>query len=182
MNPDTVLSQTSKHLNRDVVTVQAPISEMSAGFAHWIHLHPKTNTAPPNAAALLKGYSETDSESLVIRMPSLDLYSPSGVSIYHGENSEKNAEFIRSFVPSDPLRNTGKTTDARPTLQEALSIFPELQTYEAKILAQKEYTFFAMTYPNQPMCKAQNDAIEHLKSLASHMHFRIVEVQVQLHK
>jgi hypothetical protein len=159
------LSRIEESRNIVVLTVQSGLTEMFQGYSVWGKKHPAL-----------------DDSGTKVHMPSIDLYSPKGESIYHGVNSEKNAEFIRTFSPSEPQKNAGKMAEVRPTLSEALAIFPEFKPYITAILAKREYTFFAMTYPDEPLTKAQNEAIQQLKSSARKFGIRILEVQVLLKK
>lgn len=172
------------HLDATVITIQSPLSTMFEGYLNWLHHHPQAGTsASADGQDLSKGTPSTAAgTSLRVSMPSIDLYSPSGVSLYHGTNSEKNATFIRGLLPGGPPRHMNPPSEPRPTLQEALAIFPQFRPYETSVLANRMYTVFAMTYPNQSKYKEQNDAIEQLRGRARELHIRVIEVQVLLKK
>ena len=169
-----------------VVTVEAPVQELMQGYLRWMHHHPE---ATPKARSLIpapsQGLSNRDSEAtpgvvpLQIRMPSIDLYSPSGASLYHGTDAEKNAAFLRALPRGIPQENMAKTNEVRPTLQETMQMLTELQTYEAAPPAKKEYTVFALTYSDSERCKAQNEAIHQLKSRARRIGIRVIEVRLR---
>jgi hypothetical protein len=135
---------------------------MVTGYLRWEHKHPEATQ---------------NGKPLMLAMPSIDLYSPSGVSLHHGADSEKNAAFLRALPRT--LREA-RTDEVRPSLKEAIEMFAELKAQEAGLLSDKEYTVFAVTYPDSGLCKAQNDAIEKLRGRAHQLGVRILEVR--LHK
>jgi hypothetical protein len=117
------------------------------------------------------------SARLVLGVPSIDLYDPLGVSIYHGEDSEKNAAFIRTLQ-----RNTAQTQHklARPTLKEIIGMIPEFRArQEALLSTDGRYTIVAVTYPSWARCKAQNDAIEELRRRSIELGVRVLEVRLR---
>jgi hypothetical protein len=169
-----------------VLTVEAPLQELMQGYLGWMHRHPEaTHQTQPLIPAPAQGLPNRDSEAasevvpLLIRMPSIDLYAPSGVSLYHGTDSEKNAAFIRALPRGIPQGNTATTDEVRPTLQEAMEMLVELKPYETTPLAQKGYTVFALTYPDTARCKPQNEAIQELESRAQRIGIRVIEIRLR---
>lgn len=168
-----------------VITVDVPISEAGDGFLAWLQLHPE---AAPQQKPIIPAPSqgpqgpqkEPGSKPLMIQTPSIDLYSPTGVSLYHGTNSEKNAALIRDLPRSIREVERPETTDIRPTLKEAVEMFAELKPYRADILAGKQDTIFALTLFDTARCKAQNDAMQELRKRPSEIGVRIVEVRLHL--
>jgi hypothetical protein len=170
----------------DVVTIEAPLVELNQRYLRWIHHHPEVMQQPkplipppppgewPNSSA----GSNRDVTPLLIRMPSIDLYSPTGVSLYHGTDSDKNAKFIRGLPHGIPSGSAVTADELRPTLQEAMEMFSELKQYASAPAAKKEYTVFALTYPDVTR-KAQNEAMEELKNRAGRIGFRVIEVRLQ---
>jgi hypothetical protein len=168
-----------------VITVDVPISEAGNAFLAWLQLHPEAAPQPkpiiPAPSQGLQGpQKESGSKPLMIQTPSIDLYSPSGVSLYHGTDSEKNAAFIRDLPRSIREVKRPETNDIRPTLKEIVEMFAELKPYEADILAGKQDTIFALTLFDTARCKAQNDAMQELRRQPSEVGVRIVEVRLHL--
>jgi hypothetical protein len=150
--------QSANHLG----DIEASVQELTAGFLKWEQHYPGATTP---------------GKPMMIAIPSIDLYSPSGVSLYHGGDSEKNASFIRDLPGNIPH---AKTEEVRPSFQEALEMFDALKSQKALSPAGHQYTVFALTYAGADFCKAQNDAIQQLRSRAGQIGIRILEVR--LHK
>jgi len=187
------------------VTVKASVQELLQGYLRWVERHPAAipntpasnssllqpvppddsdsaiHAKPMNAATLQPGGEDSKASStLLVDVPAVDLYSPLGVSVYHGTDSSSNAAFIRALPTSIPQAKKGNTDELRPTLQEALALIPELAQYSAVRLPKHQYTLFALTFIDQARCKAQNEAIQGLKDRAQRAGIRVIEVQ--LHK
>jgi|SRR5581483_1239304 len=156
-------AQTSSHRQNPpaVFTVNAPIKNLLEGYHTWTHR--RLGSASPD---MIKTY-----------MPFIDVYSPSGVSIYHGIGSAKNAAFIHA-LPGNIPHGKAAQTDARPTLQEAIDMFPELATYKIKPDSGNIYTIFAVTFPDNEQCKAQNEAMDQFKARAQSAGLRVIEVKI----
>ncbi len=166
-----------------VITIKAPLDELMRGYLLWMHRHPEVRRQAQLASPPAPESSNSNLEAgpLLVEMPSIDLYSPLGISLYHGTESEENAAFIRALPDGIQHRRAPKqTNEVRPTLREAMEMFAEFKPYEAAPPAKKEYTVFALTYPGTPFCKAQNDAIQQLKNRARRTGICVIEVR--LHK
>jgi hypothetical protein len=147
--------------NNDFIA-NASVEELATGYLDWI-------SRQPDAGG--------DSKPHRMEMPTLDVYSPTRVSLYFGANSAANADIIRKLPQEIPKQ----ATVARPSLSEAIDMFHELKPQKEKILSGQEYTVFAVTYPNWDHCKEQNEAIAQLREHRQQMpNIRIVEVR--LHK
>lgn len=154
-------AQSGKVGNPKVVTVKAPLTEFMAGYLRLRRL-----------------FDTATNRNIVADMPSIDVYNPAGISIYHGTGSAKNATFLRSIVPGSLQNNPSKKVDARPTLEESMSLVPELKPYRTSFLNTKSrYTIFAVTYPVKG-CKEQNEAVQELEKHAATFGIRIVEIQL----
>jgi hypothetical protein len=158
-----VQAQTTSHQQNPpaVLTVKAPIRNLLEGYHSWTHR--QLGSAAPNEIKTI--------------MPFIDVYSPSGVSIYHGEGSAKNAAFIQA-LPGNIPHGKVVANAARPTLQEAINMFPELATYKIKPDPENIYTIFAVTFPDCDPCKPQNDAMDQLKARAQNAGLRVIEVKI----
>jgi hypothetical protein len=183
---NAVQAESDKRPTATVLTLESTLQELMQGYLRWMHRHPEaTHQTQPLIPAPAQGLPNHDSEAgpgvvpLQIRMPSIDLYAPSGVSLYHGTDSEKNAAFLRALPRGIPQRNTATTDEVRPTLQEATEMFAGLKPYEAAPSVQKGYTVFALTYPDKDRCKPQNDAIQELESRAQRIGIRVIEIRLR---
>jgi hypothetical protein len=147
--------------NNDVI-VNGSVEELATGYLDWIWRQPDTGG---------------DSKHKV-EMPTLDIYSPAGVSQYFGADSAANAAIIRKLPRELPKQ---AASVARPSLSEAIDMFHELKSQKGKVLSDQRYTVFALTYPNWDHCKEQNEAIAQLRQrIQQTPNIRIVEVR--LHK
>lgn len=183
----TIQSGADESKTTALVSVEAPLEEAMQGYLRWIGRHPEAIPRPQKPIpGLPQGSPNRDSEAdrgvdpLQVRMPSIDLYAPSGFSLYHGVDSEKNAAFIRALTRRIAEENTPRTNETRPTLREAIEMFAELKTYKVGHLEDKVYTLFALTYPDTVLCKAQNEAIQEIKNGTRRIGIRVIEVR--LHK
>ena len=148
--------------NNDFVA-NASVEELATGYLDWFSRQPDTGG---------------DSKPHRMEMPTLDIYSPAGVSLYFGDNSAANAAILRKLPQDLPKQ---PTSVARPSLSEAIDMLHELKSQKEKILSGQRYTIYAVTYPNWDRCKEQNEAIAQLRERRQQMsNIRIVEVR--LHK
>lgn len=190
--------QNQSRSNDAVITVQSSVSELMAGTLRWMGHHPEIlqtlqseNPTPlqtfqvnsPQKSHQKQAFDSIagpaqPSHPLKLRMPSIDIYSPSGASLYYGTNSARNAAFIRAIRHGDLFKNLPKPIQLRPTLQEAMSILPELKRYSSILQGNKKYTILAMTYPGTGMCEAQNEAMEQLNHRVRTLGIRVIEVQL----
>lgn len=138
----------------------ASLDDLFNGYDHWRMQHP--NAIPHDKPFRLD-------------VPFLDVYSESGASVYHGADSRQNAEFLDALPKAI---NGAKTNDPRPSLKEAVEMFPDFKAQENSILAGKGYTVFAVTYPNWDRCKAQNEAVQKLRERAAKLGIRVLEVRL----
>jgi hypothetical protein len=145
-----------------VDTIKVSVEDLSNGYFQWLDQHPEAIPA---------------GQKLTLLMPTIDLYSPAGDSIYFGADSASNAAFLGTLPQG--IRDA-KTTVVRPSLREALEMFPEFKAQEDALLADKRYTVFAVTYPDWDHCKEQNEAVAKLRARAAQTSIRILEVR--LHK
>lgn len=167
-----------------VITVTAPLQELFTGYLQWAHDHPPVSAENqhliPSASRQLGGSNHAASATtpLPVRMPSLDLYSSSGVSLYHGTNSEKNAAFIRALPGS--ISDKGQSgTEIRPTLQEAVAMFQELKQYKVNDSSGPQYTIFELTYADTALCRAQNEATLELQARAKRLRIQVIEIELR---
>jgi hypothetical protein len=126
-------SQTQKGATKSAITiVDARFQELAQGYMQWRHRHPEaTRQAPQEIPDPRQDVPRRDPASdsqpppLIVRMPSIDLYSPSGFSVYHGAVSKENAAFIIALPRDIPRGDATTPHEVRPTLQEAVEMFPE---------------------------------------------------------
>jgi hypothetical protein len=143
--------------------VNASVEELAHGYLGWFSHQSNTSD---------------DSKTHRIEMPSLDVYSPSGVSLYFGNDSTANATLIRKLPGSLPKQGTSVT---RPSLTEFIDMFHELKPQKGQLLSEQRYTVFAVTYPNWGRCKEQNEAIAQLRERRQQIP-NIQIIEVRLHK
>jgi len=165
------------------ITIEAPLQELLQGYLRWTG----GRSAPSHQTQTLildpskEGFGhspEAGVDPFLIKMPSIDLYSPSGVSLHHGTDSEKNAAFIRALPQSIPRNDNAKTAEVRPTLREATDMLTEFKAYGEQ-LGRGRYTLFALTYSDAPRCRAQNEAVQQLASRAHRLNIRVIEVRIR---
>jgi hypothetical protein len=144
------------------VTIDGSVEDLARGYLQWMKSHPD---AVPGV------------DRLKLEMPTIDLYAPSGASIYYGADSTRNGAFLNTLPQG--IRDA-KTTVARPSLKEAIEMFPAFKGQEDALLSDHRYTVFAVTYPDWDKCKEQNDAIAKLRARATQSNIRVLEVR--LHK
>lgn len=147
------------HSKTPTETASTSVEEFTHAYLQWLKKHPDAIQSP----------------QIKLEMPALDLYSPSGVSVYYGTDSAKNAAFLRMLPKSIP--RTG-TTAIRPSLREMLEMFSEFKTQEDALLADGRYTVFAVTYPDWGPCKEQNEEIARLRARAAQAGIRVLEVRL----
>ncbi len=154
------------------ITTQAPVQELLAGYLKWMHRHPQVM---PKATK--KG---EDPSPFFAPVPAIDLYSPSGSSVYFEAKPKNNAEFLRSMRPALPPVTKAQPSTLRPTLSEAMEMFPELKSYQTLTSGDVRYTVFALTNSGDEYCREQDEAVAQLKSRAQALGIRVIEVK--LHK
>jgi hypothetical protein len=153
-------------MNLPANSIDTSVNELAHGYLQWMKHHPGSVPA---------------GKPLKLEMPTVDLYSPEGVSLYYGADSTKNAAFLRTLPQG--IKNAGgaaKTGVPRPSLKEAIEMFPEFKERETGLLSDNRFTIFAVTYPNWDLCREQNEAIEKLRGRVAPSKLRIIEVR--LHK
>lgn len=152
-------------------SVVAPVRELPKGFLAWLHKHPEAMTQGDSANGESPSYS--------IRWPYLEIYSPSGISIFHGSDSDNNIKLLRSLPFVLPSTPSAATKLIRPTLGEVEAMFPEIQRAGVPDPSRGEYTVFAIYNPERSACAAQDAAIQELKKRVAGTKVRIVEVRLK---
>ncbi|MDQ2840360.1 MAG: hypothetical protein M3Y72_04830 [Acidobacteriota bacterium] len=145
----------------NIEIAHASVEELDAGYLQWAVKH---------RAAI--GTRRT----IKINMPYIDLYSSAGVSVYHGDDSERNASFISKLPQSI---QGAKNDSVRPTLKEAMEMVPELKAQSEQIMRDKRYTLFAVTFPNWNEAMEQNKAVADFERRSSRTGIRVIEVRLQ---
>ncbi|GEM_PF-5068306 len=148
-------------------SIETSVGEMSDAYLAWMRQHP---------GVVPKG------TPLKLAMPTIDIYSPEGALLYYGGDASENAALLRTLPRNiKNVKPTALTTSVpRPSLKEAIEMFPALKEREETLLSGKRFTIFAVTYPNWDRCKEQNEAIEQLRGRITQSELRIIEVR--LHK
>jgi hypothetical protein len=143
-------------------TTSANRQELLDGYHLWGIKHPEAKSA---------------SGTLMIRVPTIDLYSPDGQAVYHVEGDpQASAVFIKSLPAQLPRFKALKTTTSRPSLREAIEMFSGLRNRESDLLSSGKYTVFSVTFLHWEYAKAQNDAIDDLRRRLKNTDLQIIEI------
>lgn len=165
---------TSSAYTSNVVSVNAPSTELAQGYLAWLHKHPELR--PGSGSKLAQGGKAGDPYKIL--WPTLDIYSAAGVSIFHGNDAEENNRIIKRLPTNLPQADAIQGS-MRPTLDEAMAMFPEFSKDAIKLPARARYTVFVITNEDRPACSAQDQAVQELKKRVRGSQVRIVEVRVK---
>lgn len=192
-----------------VVSVHAPVMEAAHGFLDWIIKHqsavpwyresPRAKLAGKPQGTLSHGLAgpeppaRGERSTLPLWLPQMDLYAPSGDSIYYSTTAAKNANFLGTLPAGIRWAKAHKTPVPRPTLKEALSMFVELRPYIPSLSDSKRYTIFALSLIGTPskapsgrlryserQSKIQDVALEKIERRARQIGVRVISVQLEL--
>lgn len=144
-----------------VINAQVTLDQLFDGYHSWML---ETEHGKP--------------EHFKLKSPSIDLYSPAGQPLYYGTDSNQNASFIRRLLRGIPKESPISQGDRRPTLEQALAMFPELRPYATKSCASR-YTLFSMQSAAKMNGTAQAKAIEEFESDARRLGIRVISVIVR---
>jgi len=164
-------SQNNKFAN--VLSVSAQAKELAQGYLAWLHQHPELRAGSGSNLA----QSGKAGDPYKILWPTLDIYSRAGLSFFHGNDSDTNIKIIQHLPHQVPLPDP-MTARRRPTLEEALAMFPEIPSRAGNPPAQIKYTVFVINYADRPSCAAQDQAIRALKKRVAGSQIRIIEVRL----
>lgn len=148
------------------VTVDLTTAKWLEDYRGWIHLH----SLPVKGDA-----SVSIPPPVTLGMPYLELFSAGGIPIYRGSNAAQNSSFLHDLEREVPSRSLIQKEESRPTLREYINMVSALKPYESQILHGKQYTIFAVTFPDKPFCKAQNDAI---RQFYYNPNIRVIEIRL----
>lgn len=99
--------------------------------------------------------------------------------MYYGANPQKVADVIRSLIRGAPPSATARPS-LRPTVQEAMQMFPELASVTPSVSTNGKYTVFALTDAMDPeFCKAQDAAVSEIKQRAKDLNVNVIEVRIK---
>lgn len=142
------------------LVVDASVNELADGYNEWQGRHPE---------------EFKHGVPLKVDLPSVDLYTRDGRSVFHGTNDVSNARFISSLSSGSPIPTAVITR--RPTLEEALQIIPALRPFKSRFLSTGHPTLLAFTYPNWQDAANQNKLLAELET-RSHASMQIIEVRL----
>jgi hypothetical protein len=110
-------------------------------------------------------------------LPSVNIYDPSGVVVYHGEKVASDADVLEHL----PQRIQGlRSSGIYPGLQDALEMLPDLANDKSSILSSGRYSVVSITSPmGCPKCGLQEAAIAKLKQLNPRANVNVLEVRIQ---
>jgi hypothetical protein len=148
------------------IVVTAPVHELLSHYLNWAHHHPGVFKRDPSG----------NPEPINIPTAYIELFSPSGASLYRGTSDKENAAFLQRLEHSIPSQGSILQDREYPTLDEYLGMLDELKPFQSKILSSNKYVLFATTYRNESMCEAQNEVLQHFHGGAN---LEIVEVDLR---
>lgn len=113
-------------------------------------------------------------------MPSIDLYAPSGESVfYNAGDGDLNAHYLKSLVTDLHKPGIPRMDTPRPSLKEAIEMFPELARDRDTLLNSHAYVVFALTYANWKPAESQNTALLQLKMHCKTLGIYVVEITLR---
>jgi hypothetical protein len=157
----------------NVLSVSAQAKELAQGYLAWLHQHPELRAGSGSNLA----QSGKAGDPYKILWPTLDIYSRAGLSLFHGNDSDTNIKIIQHLPHQVPLPDP-LIARRRPTLEEALAMFPEIPSRAGIPPAHIKYTVFVINYADRPSCAAQDQAIRVLKKRVAGSQIRIIEVRL----
>ncbi len=166
-------SHVSVSRTTNVISVQAQAKELAQGYLSWLHKHPELR--PGSGSKLAQEGKSGDPYN--IAWPTLDIYSRTGVSIFHGNDSDVNVKIIQRLPRVVPPPDNSQAAK-RPTLLDAIAMFPEVPQNSSFPPAHVQYTVFVITYTDRPACAAQDQAVQALKKRVDGSQIRIIEVRL----
>jgi hypothetical protein len=128
-------------------------------YLHWLRHHPEAKSG----------------RTFKLKMPTLDIYSANGSSVYFGDESDKNAAFIRD-LPGNLSQS--KNSVVRPTVAEGMEMFPELKAKVTALGVGTRYTVFSLSYAVGSLGKEQNEALSELRKKSQRLGIRVIEVRI----
>jgi hypothetical protein len=134
------------------------------------------NYAYAYGAWAMSHLKDTSDKRLDLVVPSVDIYDSSGATIYHGQKVENDVGVLENL----PQRVQGlRASGLRPSLSEALEMFPELAKEKSSILSAGRYSVISITASaGCPKCGRQDEAIAKLKRLAARANINVLEVRL----
>jgi hypothetical protein len=177
-----------------IIIVNGSTAELLQGYDQWMLSHKKvldslrkspaeTNMSRVSPApaqlsgkAIFKSQPPSNSPyyPLLVRTPSIDLYAPSGISILYSTSAAGNPGKIPVLVDHGLPRTGVSVGEFRPTLKEALQMFPPLRQFENHLSG---YVLFALTC-SEPRCDGQRQAIRRLQTLPRLRRLSVIEVNL----
>lgn len=133
-----------------------------ASYNHWTKQHPE----------LLQGNGP-----IVVSIPALYLFSPTGKLIHFGSSPELNVAFIRDLPDNVSRQSKDAIEHVQPNLTELIQMVAELRPHESIILNAKRFTLVSLTIPTLPSSRLQEDAIR-LRLQKRHGNLNVIEVQL----
>jgi hypothetical protein len=123
-----------------------------------------------------KEHSDTGAAPVMLGMPYLELFSPTGKSLYRGSAADKNASFLtRLSASSYTASGPGDLSEGHPGLADYFTFIGELRPFKQQVFVQKKMVLLAVTFPDKAFCKAQNEA---LLPFLHRQEFQVVEIKL----
>jgi hypothetical protein len=188
-----------------VVTVQASVLDALWGYAHWSLQHPNAMhwyqvqqsenslKTPDKLGTNAPGADSSSGTTMRLPLPSIDLYAPSGISVYYGTNAAENAQFLHTLPEGIHWAEAHKTLVFRPTLEEAIAMLSQLKPYQSGFLPANGYVIFALSLVGSPsntpdahlrseeeQSRIQDAAMQEFEQRARQAGIRVISVQLEL--
>jgi len=130
--------------------IDIPIQERNEGYLDWLHDHKD----------VLRTLQLRDpGKAIILKIPELNLYSPTGKLLYNGTDAAKNAAFLKGLEGGMPKDSSVTDDGLHPSLADYLKIYPQLNSYKEAIAKEPRFTILAFTSKDFMICAPQNEAI-----------------------
>lgn len=146
------------------VVVDVPLQTWLDGYLAWI-----------DKAPFFAPHKGKDGYHLNVKMPFLGLYTSDGRPLYTRSDAKDNAAFLTQLEAHIPSAAVSVTSDPTPSLTQLMNLAAPLRAANLKL---GRTTLFAVSFPDKPFCKVQNDALQHYESTASARTLQIIEVRL----
>lgn len=138
------------------ITVDVPLGDWLERYRQW--------ASRDRGASQGEATPPRTQQPVMLGMPYLEYFSPTGTSLYRGSTAEANAAFILDLQEHGAKQGKALTPDpSRPSLLEYFDLAPQLKQYERKVMSKNRFVLLSIVFPDKPFCKAQSDAIRQLR-------------------
>jgi hypothetical protein len=119
-----------------------------------------------------------ESHRIMIHLPALMVYDPSGTLIYYGSDPGQNAAFLKRLPQS---ASGHEKADGLLQEDEIFMAVPEFAKARSVIQSSHRYLVFAMTqFPSNLMCAPQDNAVREIGQKGSAMKIDVLQVALDV--